>query len=411
MPNRLKFLAGSETGAGVFTADTLPDDKAAELRAVEVPCSHAGRPALPESVPAPEVVAAPGRVNLIGEHTDYNGGFVLPMAIPQRTTVELARATTAAVRVQRRPRRAAPFESIVGDEARRRAGSTTSRASRGRWPGRGPSLARARRSSRRTSPSAAGSRRARRSRCAVLRALRTPLGLALDDVTLARLAQRAENDFVGAPVGVMDQMAASLADGTRRSSSTRGRSTYEQGAAAARGRARRHQLGRRAQPRLGRLPHARAECERGRSAARRPAAPRPHDRGPRPRDGAAGSVGRRARHVVTEDQRVLDAVDAMKDGDLERLGGSSTSRTPRSATTSRCRCPRSTCSWTCPARSARLRRAAHRRRFRRLGGRARQARDQPRRGPAGGDRLLGQDGQDGHGAGAVDRWQQVVCRQ
>lgn len=36
MPGRLKFLAGSETGAGVFTADTLPDDKAAELRAVEV---------------------------------------------------------------------------------------------------------------------------------------------------------------------------------------------------------------------------------------------------------------------------------------------------------------------------------------------------------------------------------------
>jgi UDPglucose--hexose-1-phosphate uridylyltransferase len=36
MPGRLKYLAGSETGAGVFTADTLPDDKAAELRGVEV---------------------------------------------------------------------------------------------------------------------------------------------------------------------------------------------------------------------------------------------------------------------------------------------------------------------------------------------------------------------------------------
>ena len=36
MPDRLKYLAGSEMGAGVFTADTLPEDKAAELRAVEV---------------------------------------------------------------------------------------------------------------------------------------------------------------------------------------------------------------------------------------------------------------------------------------------------------------------------------------------------------------------------------------
>ena len=33
---------------------------------------------------------APGRVNLIGEHTDYNGGFVLPAAIPRRTIVEIA---------------------------------------------------------------------------------------------------------------------------------------------------------------------------------------------------------------------------------------------------------------------------------------------------------------------------------
>jgi UDPglucose--hexose-1-phosphate uridylyltransferase len=37
MPDRLKYLAGSELGAGVFTADTLPEEKAAELRGVDVP--------------------------------------------------------------------------------------------------------------------------------------------------------------------------------------------------------------------------------------------------------------------------------------------------------------------------------------------------------------------------------------
>ena len=42
---------------------------------------------------------APGRVNLIGEHTDYNGGFVLPMAIPQRTVVTLAPRNDDTVRV------------------------------------------------------------------------------------------------------------------------------------------------------------------------------------------------------------------------------------------------------------------------------------------------------------------------
>src|SRR2546422_11348304 len=44
--------------------------------------------------------AAPGRVNLIGEHTDYNGGFVLPTAIPQETRVELTPRTDQSVQVQ-----------------------------------------------------------------------------------------------------------------------------------------------------------------------------------------------------------------------------------------------------------------------------------------------------------------------
>ncbi|HEY8049592.1 MAG TPA: galactokinase family protein, partial [Ramlibacter sp.] len=47
---------------------------------------------------APEAIAqAPGRVNLLGEHTDYNDGFVLPIAIAQRTSVAMARDDGASI--------------------------------------------------------------------------------------------------------------------------------------------------------------------------------------------------------------------------------------------------------------------------------------------------------------------------
>src|SRR5215470_5132854 len=51
-------------------------------------------------LPAPVRAAAHGRVNLIGEHTDYNGGFVLPTTIPQQTEVALSLRSDLLIRAQ-----------------------------------------------------------------------------------------------------------------------------------------------------------------------------------------------------------------------------------------------------------------------------------------------------------------------
>ena len=144
--------------------------------------------------------------------------------------------------------------------------------------------------------------------------------LDLDDVLLAQLGQRAENHFVGAPVGVMDQMAASLADDHTALFLDTRTFHYETGRAASRRGARRDQFRRGAQPRVGRLPHA---ARRMRARRRLLGVPQLRDLAITDLDRIAAlpdPLNRRARHVVTENQRVLDAVDAMKHGDLERLG-------------------------------------------------------------------------------------------
>src|SRR3978361_1975957 len=72
-----------------------------------------------DGVPSDVIRAsAPGRVNLIGEHTDYNGGFVLPTPIPQRTAVELRRRGDSLVRAGSREI-GASAEYTLGGERRR----------------------------------------------------------------------------------------------------------------------------------------------------------------------------------------------------------------------------------------------------------------------------------------------------
>lgn len=159
----------------------------------------------------PEVSAsAPGRVNLIGEHTDYHEGFVMPCAVPQRTCVRLwARDDTHVRAVSADMPGAGEYE--LGRE--RASGGWHDYVQGLTWV-----LARAGHSIRGFElhvrsevPVGSGLSSSAALEVAVLRALRLAFDLSISDIELAQLGQRAEVEFVGAPVGIMDQMASSLA--------------------------------------------------------------------------------------------------------------------------------------------------------------------------------------------------------
>jgi galactokinase len=271
----------------------------------------------------PSVVAnAPGRVNLIGEHTDYNGGFVLPMAIPQRTWVAVAKGEGLRVRASSANLGAGDRvrEYTLGGETQAHGwldyvqGVTQALASDGhRLSGFDLSVCS-------DVPLGSGLSSSAALEVGVMRALRDLFALALDDVRLAALGQKAENEFVGAPVGIMDQMAASLADDhTALFLDTRSLQ-YEQvplPAAAAlavinSGVSHNHASGD--------YRTRRAECERAAAALGVPQL-RDVTLADLPRLALLPDpISRRARHVVTENARVLQAVAAMKAADLRKLG-------------------------------------------------------------------------------------------
>ena len=163
-----------------------------------------------EAIGAVEVRAsAPGRVNLIGEHTDYNDGFVLPMPIPQCTRVKLRRREDRVVGVTSSSPGAVPASWTLGEEAPTGGwadyvAGVISVAGVEKLPLGGVEL-----SITSDVPPGSGLSSSAALEVSVLRALRRAFAWSLDDVELARLAQRAEVQFVGARVGLMDQLASS----------------------------------------------------------------------------------------------------------------------------------------------------------------------------------------------------------
>lgn len=153
---------------------------------------------------------APGRVNLIGEHTDYNEGFVLPFAIDK----------TARVAVGVRPGSAVRLLSTYGDQGLTTAdtASLDRRAAKGwtKYPlgviwtlqQRGIDVPGLDLLLDSDVPLGAGLSSSHAIECAVISALNDITGAGLSPEEMVLATQRAENDFVGAPTGIMDQSAS-----------------------------------------------------------------------------------------------------------------------------------------------------------------------------------------------------------
>jgi galactokinase len=263
--------------------------------------------------------SAPGRVNLIGEHTDYNGGFVLPMAIPQRTRVELRKQPGARVRAESAGVDAAA-EFVLGEEAPR--GAWWDYLQGVTWVLRRERLAIGGFALRIRSdvPVGAGLSSSAALCVATLRVLREAFSLALDDLAVAQLAQKVETDFVGAPVGIMDQMASSLAD-DRTALFLDARSlAHERIPLPSDAAVLVIDSGIRHSHATGDYRVRRQECEQ---AARLLGVPQLRDAGVADLDRIARlpePFSRRARHVVTEDARVLGAIEALRVRDLRSIG-------------------------------------------------------------------------------------------
>ena len=138
---------------------------------------------------APRGFRAPGRVNLIGEHTDYNAGFVMPVAIQFDTIAAVAPRLGRTLRV-----RSTNFAQTCEVDLARDAAAAAPRGAPVPWFV--------------YVPLGAGLSSSAALDVAVALALSSAAGERLEPLTLTKLCQRAENDYVGTRCGIMDPFAS-----------------------------------------------------------------------------------------------------------------------------------------------------------------------------------------------------------
>ncbi|HEY9282866.1 MAG TPA: galactokinase, partial [Pyrinomonadaceae bacterium] len=276
----------------------------------------------------PRLFRAPGRVNLIGEHTDYNGGFVLPMALDRETVVAAAARTDARVLVR----------SLNENESAEFDLESPGPPRRGHWLdyvegvaraliGSGFALAGAELMILSDVPAGAGLSSSAALEISAGLALASLAGAEVDRVTLALAGQQAEHEYVGTMCGIMDQFVAAMAregaalliDCRTLEATPVPLDTREAAVVVCDTRVR-HELS------TSEYNTRRRECERGVELLGEflPGVTQLRDvsaedfrlyeaRLPEP-------IRRRCRHVVTEDERTLAMVGALGRGDLAEAG-------------------------------------------------------------------------------------------
>ncbi|MER6289354.1 galactokinase [Streptomyces sviceus] len=160
------------------------------------------------------VWSAPGRVNLIGEHTDYNDGFVMPFALPHTAVAAVSRRTDGVLRLHSSDVEGGVVELRLDDLAPESDRNWTAYPAGVVWALReaGHPVTGADVHLASTVPAGAGLSSSAALEVVIALALNDLFGLGLQRWQLARLCQRAENVYVGAPTGIMDQTASACCE-------------------------------------------------------------------------------------------------------------------------------------------------------------------------------------------------------
>lgn len=276
---------------------------------------------------SPRIFRAPGRVNLIGEHTDYNDGFVMPVAINFDTWIAIGERADRTLHT-----RSVDFEGTVDLPLDGLAG-----APRGHWSdfvrgvaavlqGSGRHLSGANLLIQGNVPIGAGLSSSASLEVATALALLGSSHSSVPPLDLVKMCQRAEHEFVGTRCGIMDQFIAVFGQSGRALMLDCRSLNYELLAIPEDARLIicnsmvRHNLA------AGEYNRRRADCERGVSILRKHLA---HVTALRDvslfdlethREELPEVIYRRCRHVISENQRVLDAANALRANDLEKFG-------------------------------------------------------------------------------------------